>query len=220
MRDLTAMIRELEERYNTPEAAADRDAAAKQEAAEQLAQARWSRAANLDRAKDCRVTDDVREALVSRNGLRDTASRSAVRVWIDDAQARPWLVLSGGTGCGKSVAAAEYVAEHGALWVRAELLVRVFQANFGDQFEQQELIRDCRDLVLDDIGSEAEPLKMCSVLIEILDARKSRRQRTIVTTNLGKRAFAERYANERLISRLAEQIAWHGDTATDLRRPK
>ncbi len=177
------------------------------------------RSARLDAAKDCRITDEVRAALVADEGLRETASLVAARAWYEDVTRKPWLVLAGNTGCGKSVAAAYTIARNGGLWIRAERLVRVFYANFGDQFEEQEKIRDCGLLVLDDVASELDASRMQSALIELLDARKSRRQCTVVTTNLSKTAFAARYGNERLISRLHESVLWVGDGASaDMRR--
>jgi hypothetical protein len=138
-----------------------------------------------------------------------------VRGWRAARISVPWLALSGGTGCGKSVAAAWMVADCGGMWVRAERLVRVFAASFGDQFEEQEQIRDCAFLVLDDIGSELDAARMTSVLIELLDSRKSRRQATLLTTNLGRPQFKDRYGNERLLSRLHESVQWEPISGTD-----
>lgn len=183
-------------------------------------QLRCKRTDNLDAAKDCRLSDDVRRAIIQGAGLLPTTALEAVRSWRAGRIIVPWLALSGGTGCGKSVAAAWMVADCGGMWVRAERLARVFMASFGDQFDEQEQIRDCAFLVLDDIGSELDAARMTSVLIELLDSRKSRRQATLLTTNLGRAAFKERYGNERMLSRLHESVQWEPIAGADLRRSK
>lgn len=181
---------------------------------------RCKRIDNLDAAKECRLSDAARHAIIKGDGLLPTTAIEAVRGWRAARISVPWLALSGGTGCGKSVAAAWMVADCGGMWVRAERLVRVFAASFGDQFEEQEQIRDCAFLVLDDIGSELDAARMTSVLIELLDSRKSRRQATLLTTNLGRPQFKDRYGNERLLSRLHESVQWEPISGTDLRRQK
>lgn len=201
----------------TPEAAAERAEEQRIKAQREAREACDLRDARFRDARNCSVTDAMGTALVYRSGLLETASLKAARTWLQNPKARPWLVLSGGTGAGKSIAAAWVLTERGAVWISANQLNRIFAANFGEQLEEQQSVCRCHTLVLDDVGGEHDAARMCSALLEILDSRKSH-SRTIVTTNLGKKAFADRYANERLTSRLHELVEWHGDAGPDLRR--
>jgi DNA replication protein DnaC len=126
-------------------------------------------------------------------------------------------VLTGGQGCGKSVAAAWAVATHEdpTVWVHALELERVFAAQFGDEIKQQERVCGARLLVLDDIGIEKDPAAMCQTLYRLLEARRQRR--TIVTTNLSEAKWLERYCEPRLVSRFRELAVFFVDRGLDLR---
>lgn len=197
--------------------AREREIAAEETAARARGQA-LERESRLTRANDCRVTEAVYEALVSGSGLQAKPSLAAMRAWLSDSERLPWIALAGGTGCGKSVAAAWAIAERGGVWFRAERLMRVWSANFGDQFDEQERARDCGLLVLDDVGSEPDAGKMQTVLLELLDARKRALHSTILTTNLTIIAFKARYPNPRLHSLMRELVRWDSDPGLDMRR--
>lgn len=187
---------------------------AKREAGKLLAQQaeRW-------RAAQCPVSDDVDEGLRAGT-LARSESTVAIDAW-HEPRTKPWLVLSGPTGCGKSVAVAQYLWTHGGRFVRADEIVRLFSSMFGDQYEQQQKLRDVPRLVIDDVGGELDATRMLPALLDLLDSRKSARNRpTIVTTNLSKKEFAARYANERLMSRMAESVQWAAVGGDDLRRRK
>lgn len=167
-----------------------------------------------------RCTDAMREALVAAT-YTDTDAVKCARDWFAQRD-KPWLVLSGPTGCGKSMAAAAVPAENRtAMFIRADELVRLFSSMFGDQYERQQKLRDTQLLVIDDLGCELDSTRMLPALLDLLDARQSARKHpTIVTTNLTPAAFRERYANDRLNSRMAELVRWEGITSPDLRRAK
>lgn len=158
-------------------------------------------------------------------GLKPSKALRAVRGWLAQGK-EPFIVLSGRTGCGKSVAAAHAVAEsQSGVWRTAEQLCRVFNASFGDQYEDQEHVVTCGLLVADDIGTELESsrARMASVLIELLEKRRRRGQRTVITTNLNRTDFIARYSSERLLSRLdpnAKIVAWIEANDSDMRRNK
>ena len=179
-------------------------------------QRRAERERRLDRARDCRLTASMRLAIES-GGLADTEALRGVRRWA--ASGRPLLILAGGVGCGKSVAAAWLIAEvGGGVWLPAEQGCRIFAASYGQQFNTAERARDCPLLVLDDVGTEFDPLRMQHVLTELLEARKSAQHRTVITTNLAKGMMEQRYRSERLWSRMAELATWSYLTGPDLRR--
>ena len=170
-------------------------------------------------ASGCAVTDEVLDAMRYERLVETDATR-AIADFCGRRQ-KPWLVLSGPTGVGKTVAVAHLLWTLGGKLVRADELVRLFASMFGDQYEQQQKLRDAHRLVLDDVGGELDHTRMLPALLDLLDSRKSARTRpTIVTTNLGKKDFAARYQNERLMSRMAESVHWVSLTGDDLRRRK
>jgi DNA replication protein DnaC len=163
------------------------------------------------------LTDRVQMLLV-RDALEPTPALKAMRDWLGTPRHRPVIILSGGTGTGKSVAAAWFHVERGGVWLRAEQATRIFAANFGEQYAEQDRVRDARSLVIDDVGSELDVQRMQAVLLELFDCRKSSETDTVLTTNLCRRDFMERYGDERLISRMFELVHFVGCGKNDLRR--
>lgn len=176
--------------------------------------ARWAAFAS----SGCPVSDRVLDGLAG-GGLLSTQADEAVDKW-DDDRIRPWLVLSGPTGCGKSVAVAKLLwSKQFGSFVRADEIVRLFSSMFGEQYEAMQKLRERPLLVVDDVGGELDDKRMLPALLDLLDTRKSARSTpTIITTNLSKREFAERYKNDRLMSRMAESVHWAAVGGEDLRR--
>jgi DNA replication protein DnaC len=168
-------------------------------------------------ASGARLTDAMTTALVS-NSLRLTEPLRAAQEWFSTRPC-PWLVLSGGTGTGKTVAAAALViANHSAHWVRSDDLVRTFAGFFGDAAERQKQLKSSPFLVIEDLGVELDAARMLPALLEVLDDRLSASTTpTVITTNLKKQQIAERYPNERLFSRLREHAHWVSLTNEDMR---
>jgi chromosomal replication initiation ATPase DnaA len=183
----------------------------------EASQRRQERALRLDSAVDMRLTDDVHRALLDGTPLLETESLRAAKRWALGGE-KPCIVLNGGVGCGKSVGAAFVLAQFGGLWLPAERACRIFQSNFGLGFEMQTQARDCAMLILDDVGTEGDQARMLLVLTELLDCRKSRKHRTVITSNLTRAKFEARYKSERLNSRFAETVTWASSSGADLRR--
>lgn len=162
--------------------------------------------------------DGVVEALVA-DALQSTPALTAVRDWFS-SRSKPWCILTGGTGSGKSVAAmALHVAHQRSVWLRAESVVRGFAGYFGDSLEFQDAAKKARLLCVDDLGTETDAARMTAALLELFDARMSERHApTVVTTNLTKRELRDRYPNERLFSRFASCVAWLELESPDMRR--
>lgn len=186
-------------------------------AAREAAQRRQERALRLESAHDLRLTDEVHRALIEGVPMIETESLRAAKKWALGGE-RPCLILGGSVGCGKSVAAAFVLAQFGGMWLPAERALKAFAVNFGEGFSVQSQARDTGMLILDDVGTEDADQKMLSVLTELLDCRKSRRHRTVITTNLTRAKFEARYKSERLASRLSETVMWTSSSGSDLRR--
>lgn len=157
-------------------------------------------------------------ALVREQGVTETPAIAAVRAWLETPRSAPVLVLSGPTGCGKTVAMAYALAATGGLWVTCTQLTRRSVANFGDEAEDYERTLRARALLLDDVGTERmAPEPVASMLVEVLEKRQG--LKTIVTTNLSAADFIGRYADKRLASRIA-RVEWVECSGEDMRRAK
>lgn len=168
----------------------------------------------------CRVPDDVRRHIVDGTIEHRHASQ-VLMAWYTNPQRTAAIVLSGTTGCGKTVALATLAARWDALYLGADDVNRIFSANFGEQLAKQERVRDTNAvLVLDDVGTEIDESRMLPTLLEIINARASATfTPTVIATNLTKKAFAERYPNERLLSRMA-RVQWASVQGEDLRKQR
>lgn len=133
------------------------------------------------------------------------------------------LVLSGGTGCGKSTSCACVLANAGGLWVHAPDLAR---PDFkGDEETRRESLDDrmraAKILVLDDVGIEHSPSGYAaSRICDVLEFREAHNRKTIVTTNLAGAEFKTKYG-ERLASRLnGDPIGWQHVGGKDMREAR
>ena len=144
------------------------------------------------------------------------------------------VVLWGGTGAGKSVAAACWLSQTARLPVTTAELGTSWQwdsrTKFATVFDLQRRARSfdpkdrawmddvlhCRALVLDDLGQEAGDLR--AQVSEVIFERHRQGRLTCITTNLSPEAFASRY-DDRNVSRILEAGAFLDCGSTDLRAP-
>lgn len=135
----------------------------------------------------------------------DSGPMSVVRAWLSGNT--PCLVLAGGVGTGKTVA---------ALWGLRQLAYRLGRpvylraadlprfGAFGDSASRFDDVRKAGALVVDDLGTEALGDWGSANMTELVDHRYSAlRARTIITTNLGPTELVARYG-ERVADRLRE----------------
>lgn len=179
------------------------------------------------RSSSARVDDDVFAALV--NGTLDPKYQPlvAARDWWA-AKKHPWIVLSGATGVGKTVAAADILLDHHGSyeWIGVEEFVRYFQATWGPERVMQDRIKSTQLLIVEELGNEqVEPKVIVGALLEMLNCRLSvSRTPTIITTNMvadgGKEAegFKQRYNEQRLLSRMRQYVRWVALVGKDQRR--
>jgi hypothetical protein len=145
------------------------------------------------------------------------------------------LILSGGPGCGKTVAAAERIRQHVAdpeswgaagepreprftgaapVWTSAAQLARAdrYRGDAVGRFTAAPL------LVIDDLGVEYVDAKgfFASLLDELIDARYAAMLPTLMTTNLDAPTFRGRYG-ERIADRIRECGRFVGCGSASLR---
>jgi DNA replication protein DnaC len=132
------------------------------------------------------------------------------------------LVLSGGTGCGKSTACAWALSRRAGLWVHAPDLAKPDQVEL-DEFGTRKLSLDDRMraaglLVLDDVGIEHSPGGYAaSRITDVLEHRQANKRPSVVTTNLESSEFRDRYGG-RIASRLnGDALGWQQIVDQDMR---
>jgi hypothetical protein len=124
---------------------------------------------------------------------RDSGPMALAQEWW--AGTKPWLVMLGATGVGKSVAAAWVLtraleARQSALWVSAAELATRAGGFDGQTFATR--LKGVELLVIDDIGTEHLTDFSRSVRDEVLMHRHEAMARTVLTSNLDGKAFGER----------------------------
>lgn len=165
-------------------------------------------ARRIERLQENGVPFRVIEAL---NNLRETEAVIAVRKL--SREGRCVSILSGGVGCGKSVAAAYMLdGPSGGFVVRASALVRI--GLFGEEAQAlRHRAVTARVLVIDDLGTEPLDAKGygLAAIYDVIEERHGEEMPTLITTNLDLAAFKARYGTgggERLIDRIREDGAF------------
>lgn len=133
-------------------------------------------------------------------GVEPTEATQAVDEWLPSD--KRLLLLSGGVGCGKSVAAAYAIFRARGRWLYAPNITKV--ASFGDEQAQvMAKLRTAKLLVVDDLGSEFSQTTGWgrTELANLIVDRYEDALRTVITTNLDAKAWRG-YADERLRDRL------------------
>ncbi len=156
-----------------------------------------------ERASAMRRTGAPERALeiIVRDAVRDTAAVRAVREWLNGGST--FLVLTGGTGAGKTLAAC-LALEKGGRFERAVAAGRL--GLYGDEdVARMKALRETRMLVLDDLGAEFAGDVWRAQFDELVDERYGNRLGTVITTNLSPAALKERYG-----ARVADRIRHDG----------
>lgn len=133
---------------------------------------------------------------------REEAPLALAREWL--ASPHPWLVLLGGTGTGKSTAAAWALLRcrevgQSCLWAPSSALAQ--RAGGFDGAPYADRCKGADVLVLDDFGTEHLTDWARSVVTDVLLHRHEAGARTVVTSNLAGEAF-----RTRLGARLADRV--------------
>ncbi len=135
--------------------------------------------------------------------VSDTAAARVAKQWVESE--RPVLVLCGPAGVGKTFAAVLAMYELGQfnpVVVRAIDLPKAvdpWKHERDDEWNPIDLY--AAGLVLDDLGSERSDPRFAEALFRLVDARQDPQTRTVITTNMAKGEFRDRY-DARIVDRL------------------
>lgn len=168
------------------------------------------------RARRAEIPAKALEVLSRADGGDDTRCMLEVHEWIGGKQL--FLVLSGPTGCGKTVAAcyALLMRERSGLFVYAGKLAQRswYEEGIWRELETKDL------LVIDDLGQE--PLEKSGVtsakIDTLLTIRDAEKRRTVITTNLASDEFSTRYGG-RVLDRIKGAGRWFMDPGDSMRQP-
>lgn len=161
------------------------------------------------------ITAEDRQRLIE-DRFEETSAMKLVSAWLKTD--KPWFVLCGTTGRGKTLAALRATLRNHGRYMDARELERVFTARYGDDPETQQELLNRRFLVVDDLGRERDVAGMASALLELVDYRRTGREKTIAIANMTRAQFAQRYGDQRLLSRLNECAFWASIAGDDMRR--
>lgn len=137
--------------------------------------------------------------------MKETKCLTAVQAWRDQ-QKEGFLILLGTVGCGKTMAALSMLARYPGRYVTARRLERIFAANWGPDRVEQDKICECKTLVVDDVGTERALDAFSVTLLEVIDVRQGHGRYTLLTANLTRRQFFERYSDPRIGRRLQRAL--------------
>jgi DNA replication protein DnaC len=209
---IAAMLSNFDVPEETPEQRAKREREAErreQRALEAQRQAIESRV--REALYDVPITVPMLDAVIA-DSLGSTPAIDAVQRWID-AKGKPILVLLGGVGTGKTVAAAWALARearrspyHGASYAKIRDLANLFRAGFGEDLKAFERHQGARLLVVDELTTERDADLGRACLHELIDWRGAKGAPTILLANRTKAEIAKHY-DARTIDRLRECAA-------------
>jgi DNA replication protein DnaC len=207
----------------TPEAAAiqsERDRKIVEQRAVEEEQRRRAKAFHRIEALPLTRAD---QDMVATRAYDKTPMLESIRAWAESNSSKPWIMLCGPVGRGKTVACAAWLAAvdkgHTA-YVGARELERLSMSKFGDNEAAYKALFDVAALVIDDVGREDDLGRMQTALLDLVDMRRRGGLHTALATNFSRKAFCERYSDARLQSRLTECAQWFADVGEDMRRAK
>lgn len=162
--------------------------------------------------------DDVRA--LCDDTLDDTEALKRVREFMAQTAysvGTPICILLGGTGVGKTVAAAWALARRPGLFVEAERFVRFYEGRWKTQADEFQRILRCELLVLDELGTEEDLARAIPAYRELVNRRQSRQRPTIFLGNLNVANLKKRF-EPRTWNRLEAHAEIRGVVGPSLRR--
>jgi DNA replication protein DnaC len=141
---------------------------------------------------------------------------------------KKFIILTGGTGCGKTHGAVAYIASitipkvqnkvqsHNSCFIKAYELSQLI---INKDFSALNKLKNVSNLIIDDLGTEPDGYKGSGFNKEfnhIIDVRHEKQLKTIITTNLRSEKINENYG-DRLCSRVNESGGVFETTDNDMR---
>jgi DNA replication protein DnaC len=170
-----------------------------------------ARLARTERRRAAGIPERVIRLLDTPGALRETEALRIVRAFLESG--KTFLVLAGGVGPGKTVAAAVAVEEHRGQLVKAMQLTRT--GTYGEEAQAfWAALEETPLLALDDLGTEPRDEKGWAEanLSALLDERYDAELPVVITTNLPFEKFEARYLTSdggRLLDRFREAGEFH-----------
>lgn len=157
------------------------------------------------------------------NGLQPLSLVEKAKQWWAKST-KPFLVLGGKSGTGKTMAALSLLPAACAYsmelqsgeefwgWEPKALVVPAHELSQLSLYEKKddqrrERLKRIPLLILDDLGAEAATSVSAQTLLEVLDSRMANARKTVITTNLEGEELRKRYQG-RVLRRLQEQGEW------------
>lgn len=134
-----------------------------------------------------------------------------VSAWLAEGfQKKPWLLLCGGVGTGKSTMS-KSIQDWYKYLTCGRKVFGIYTANYiaGNAIntEEYEMLHKTPRLIIDDLGTESVSVNdygnIRTPIIDLLHSRYNERKMTIISTNLTPKQIGERYG-DRILDRLKE----------------
>lgn len=175
------------------------------------------RAERLDRARRLRECElpvpDEDIAMIVRGSL-DDSYRPLIAVKALLAQrdsghlSRPYLILVGTTGVGKTLAAGYAIASRdGVAYIRANELIAISSSRDRTDKERLAFVRRAPIAIVDEAGTELDPKRWRIASFELVDSRQGQRRATIFAGNVTAKEFAAAL-DKRAVSRMSARTTW------------
>lgn len=198
-KQISAIIESLQSRASDPSWDEYHNMAKKSLEIEETHKRRQSRIERLHEIRH-NISADAKSILhdwaLDKTALVPTKAMTAVSGWLAGDR-KPVLVLAGGVGAGKTVAASWAFLKRGGVWCPARDLAaryRPFQSDREDGIRRFNI--RSHFLVLDDLGTEQDRDKRIFEAVEaIADMRDDKDMKTLITTNLPKQQLREIYGD-------------------------
>lgn len=176
------------------------------EARDRARDARAARASLLDEAAPKITAEDIKRLV--QGAEEPTHATRIVKAWWsrlasgDPAFGARVLVLLGGTGCGKSVAACWALSRERGRFVTVERLLMIARSRSPLHLAEHDAVMRAKVLVLDEAGAEQNQEASRAIVLDLLNSRQ-RGELTIITSNLDDLAFRS-WLDERALSRVMQ----------------
>ncbi len=163
------------------------------------------RAENLDRARLRCLPAEAHRLIVTDRLTPTIEALEVTRAWVKTG--RPFLVLGGHTGRGKTVACAWTLAEHGGMYVDGPELVRLASSWNQQDADRLRALEGARLVMFDELARDDELTRgEKTAVFRFLNERQGARQRTVIATNRHPQYLLQRY--EAHTMHRIKQLGW------------